>query len=67
MWMHHLNNMEFMENYQSPHYNGSAAKLGAGVEVGDVYRATAKHGKVVVGGECHTVVSTTYFTANPGL
>jgi hypothetical protein len=54
LWSHNLKSMSFI-NYTSAHYNGPAAKVGAGVEVSDVYQAAQSHGLRVVGGGCPSV------------
>lgn len=54
LWTHNLKTIEFVQ-YASQRYNGSAAKLGAGVQAFEVYPAAAAHGLRVVGGYCPTV------------
>ncbi|KAM3553744.1 hypothetical protein ARSEF4850_006774 [Beauveria asiatica] len=54
IWTHNLKTIQFL-NYTSPRYNGTAVKLGAGVQAFDVYRKAAAQGLRVVGGYCPTV------------
>lgn len=54
LWTHNLKDTAFI-NYTSLSYNGSAAKVGAGVQVLEVYKAASEHGLRVVGGGCPTV------------
>jgi len=52
IWTHHLKDVKFVENYESSSYNGPALKLGAGIEVADLYKAADRYGVTGVGGEC---------------
>lgn len=54
IWTHHLKDIQFF-NYEGPHYNGKAIKMGAGVQGIEAYRAADKVNLAVVGGECPTV------------
>ncbi|KAF5875947.1 putative fad fmn-containing isoamyl alcohol oxidase protein [Botrytis fragariae] len=54
LWTHNLKDMTFM-NYSSANYTGPAAKVGAGVQVSEFYKAASEHGYQVVGGSCPTV------------
>lgn len=54
LWMHHLKDISVLR-HESPHYRGSAMKMGAGVQGFEAYDVASKHGLVVVGGECPTV------------
>ncbi|KAK3325376.1 hypothetical protein B0H66DRAFT_121546 [Apodospora peruviana] len=54
VWTHGLKDIEFT-TYKSSHYNGSAVKVGAGVQGYDALIAGREVGQVVVGGECPTV------------
>lgn len=44
-----------LTTYSSPHYNGPAIRLGAGVQAFEAYAFASAHGLAVVGGECPTV------------
>lgn len=56
IWTTHLKDIELIDKYTgSTAYAGSAVKVGAGVSSGEVYEATDKVGKMVVGGEQPTV------------
>lgn len=52
IWTHHLKDIKFIESYKTPSYSGPAFKLGAGVQVGELYAAANKYGVTAVGGEC---------------
>lgn len=54
LWTHDLKDISFF-NYSSPGYNGSAVKLGAGVQAFEVYEEAADNGLRVTGGFCLTV------------
>jgi FAD/FMN-containing dehydrogenase len=54
LWTHNLKEISFM-NYSSSFYNGPAIRIGAGVQLAEVYKAAAKNGLRVVGGSCPTV------------
>ncbi|KAL8724285.1 MAG: hypothetical protein Q9166_008032 [cf. Caloplaca sp. 2 TL-2023] len=54
LWMHHLKDISFF-NYSSPGYTGTAAKVGAGTQFFEAYKAAAEHGLRVLGGYCPTV------------
>ena len=54
LWMHNLNDLSFF-NYSSPGYTGPAAKVGAGIQFFDAYKAAANHGLRVLGGYCPSV------------
>ncbi|KAI0476735.1 putative 6-hydroxy-D-nicotine oxidase [Xylaria cf. heliscus] len=55
IWTHHLKSIDFIEHYNGCGYSGPAFKLGAGVEVGELYAAADKYGVSAVGGECKGV------------
>lgn len=54
VWTHKLKSIEFKE-WKDQHYQGSAAKVGAGVQGFDTLSAGLAKGRVIVGGECPTV------------
>ncbi|KAI1116099.1 putative 6-hydroxy-D-nicotine oxidase [Nemania sp. NC0429] len=55
IWTHNLKSIDFIKNYKGYSYTGPALKLGAGVEVGELYAAADKYGVSAVGGECKGV------------
>ncbi|GAP89250.2 putative fad linked oxidase-like protein [Rosellinia necatrix] len=55
IWTHNLKSIQFIEHYNGCGYTGNAMKLGAGVEVGELYAAADKYGVSAVGGECKGV------------
>lgn len=55
IWMHNLKEIGFEKEYISEGYRGPAFKLGAGVQVEELYRAAEEHGLSAVGGICPTV------------
>jgi FAD/FMN-containing dehydrogenase len=59
IWTHHLQDIEYVEKFVSPHYSGPAFKLGAGVLGYQIARKAREHGLVVVSGSCS--VSSPYF------
>ena len=54
IWTHHLKGMKFF-NYLSKSYSGTAVKVMAGVQTGEIYSEAKKRGLMVVGGECPSV------------
>lgn len=54
LWMHNFKEVKFIKNYFAFHnsYRGSAVKVGAGWQLGDLYKEANKNGVVVLGGEC---------------
>lgn len=55
IWTHNLKSIDFIEHHTGCGYTGPAMKLGAGVEVGELYAAADKYGVSAVGGECKGV------------
>jgi hypothetical protein len=53
--MYNLKTTEIIPKYKSSYHNGPAARLGAGMGVGESYMAVHKYGYRIVGGECGTV------------
>ena len=66
IWTHNLKNIDFIENYESPSYDGPAFKLGAGIQVGELYEAADKHGVTGVGGACAGVGVTGGYSTGGG-
>lgn len=54
LWMHHLKEIEFL-NWKDSYYAGKAIKVGAGVQLDDVYKAAYRKGFAIVGGVCPSV------------
>ncbi|KAI0899510.1 FAD-binding domain-containing protein [Annulohypoxylon nitens] len=54
LWTHNLKNVSFM-TYKSSGYTGPAAKVGAGLQVRELYEIAKEHKFRVVGGGCPTV------------
>ncbi|RSL92776.1 hypothetical protein CEP52_013623 [Fusarium oligoseptatum] len=67
IWTHHLKKIELLKDYKSSgSYSGPALKVGAGVQVFELYEAANKYGYTAVGGECRTVGVAGGFTAMGG-
>ncbi|KAJ4178346.1 hypothetical protein NW755_013271 [Fusarium falciforme] len=67
IWTHHLKNIELLKDYKSAgSYSGPALKVGAGVQVFELYKAANKYGYTAVVGECRTVGVAGGFTAMGG-
>ncbi|KAK3939574.1 hypothetical protein QBC46DRAFT_262899 [Diplogelasinospora grovesii] len=54
VWTHNLKDIEF-KTWNDQYYQGTAVKVGAGVQGFDIMAAGLAQGQVVVGGECPTV------------
>lgn len=53
IWTHHLKDIKFTKNYRgASSYTGPAFKIGAGIQVKDLYLAADQEGYTAVGGEC---------------
>ncbi|CAI4212819.1 unnamed protein product [Parascedosporium putredinis] len=52
IWTHNLKDIQYIKSYKTASYSGAAFKLGAGVQVGELYAAANKYGVTAVGGEC---------------
>ncbi|ETN45549.1 uncharacterized protein HMPREF1541_09381 [Cyphellophora europaea CBS 101466] len=55
LWTLHLKSTELLSDYQSQHYQGTAMKIGAGVNGGEAQAFAHSKGLVVVVGNCPTV------------
>lgn len=67
IWTHHLKKLELVEDYKSAgSYRGPAFKIGAGVQVVELYQAADRYGYTAVGGECRTVGVAGGYTAMGG-
>jgi Berberine and berberine like len=53
--VYNLKDVNIIPDYKTPSYSGPAARLGAGMGVGESYMAVHKYGYRIVGGECGTV------------
>jgi hypothetical protein len=49
LWMHNMQDIDFLPNYEGPGYSGPALKLAAGVTVRQVYEAADKNNVTVTG------------------
>ncbi|KAI9046214.1 uncharacterized protein KD926_004052 [Aspergillus affinis] len=54
LWTYHLKSVSFT-NYSSPRYSGPAARVGAGIQVGELCKAAAAKGYRATGGTCDSV------------
>lgn len=53
IWTHNLKNIQVLKNYKAPGgYHGPAFKLGAGVQVRELYETAEREGYTALGGEC---------------
>ncbi|KAM5354711.1 hypothetical protein ACJ41O_001358 [Fusarium nematophilum] len=67
IWTHNLKSVQFTKNYRgSGSYKGPAFKLGAGIQVKDLYEAADREGYTAVGGECRDVGVTGGYTPGGG-
>lgn len=66
IWTHNLKTIEYKEEYKTPSYSGPAMKLGAGVQVGELYDAADELDVTAVGGECKGVGVTGGYIAGGG-
>ncbi|KAF6829465.1 FAD-linked oxidoreductase-like protein 17 [Colletotrichum musicola] len=67
IWTHNLKGLKFITDYESAGgYKGPAFKLGAGIQVFELYEAADKEGYTAVGGECRTVGVTGGYLAGGG-
>ncbi|KAJ5111065.1 hypothetical protein N7532_001600 [Penicillium argentinense] len=55
IWTHNLKEIDYIENYRSPSYQGPAVKLGAGVQAYEIYEKANELGFTAIGGEGKTV------------
>ena len=56
IWTHNLKSLTFISNYTTSWYSGKAFKVGAGVQVGEIYEAAQKNNVSVLGGICHVSI-----------
>ncbi|KAK3688916.1 hypothetical protein B0T22DRAFT_407656 [Podospora appendiculata] len=66
IWTHKLKTLEFIKAARTPTYSGPAFKLGAAVQVFELYEAANKHNVTAVGGECDGVGVTGGYIAGGG-
>ncbi|KAH7130145.1 hypothetical protein B0J11DRAFT_503949 [Dendryphion nanum] len=55
IWTHHLKDIRFNPRLRYDGYDGAVLKLGAGVQLSEVYDAAHKYGVTVVGGICTSI------------
>ncbi|KAE8829711.1 hypothetical protein HRS9122_09526 [Pyrenophora teres f. teres] len=65
LWTHNLKSAEVL-NYTSSRYTGPAMRLGAGMQVLEIYKFAAAHGLRAVGGTCVTVGAMGGYTQGGG-
>ncbi|KAF4974843.1 hypothetical protein FZEAL_8304 [Fusarium zealandicum] len=67
IWTRNLKDVKFTKNYRGAgSYKGPAFKLGAGIQVKDLYEAADREGYTAVGGECRDVGVTGGYTPGGG-
>ncbi|PGH15053.1 hypothetical protein AJ80_05678 [Polytolypa hystricis UAMH7299] len=66
LWTHKLKDIKFIKNHKTTGYTGPAFKVGAGVQVFEIYEAAHKNGVTVLGGICPTVGFTGGYLAGGG-
>ncbi|KAK3312534.1 hypothetical protein B0H66DRAFT_485854 [Apodospora peruviana] len=66
IWTHKLKSINYIKSIKTKSYSGPAFKLGAGVQVNELYEAAHKYGFTAVGGECPTVGVTGGYLAGGG-
>jgi hypothetical protein len=68
LWTHNLKEVTFFKQYSSPNsnYTGPATRVGAGIEVQELYEVTAANGYRAVAGSCRTVGAIGGFTQGGG-
>lgn len=54
LWVHHIKDIHHL-HYTSPGYNGSALRLGAGVQGFEAMAAARAHNEIVVVGNCESI------------
>ncbi|KAM7189024.1 6-hydroxy-D-nicotine oxidase [Naviculisporaceae sp. PSN 640] len=55
IWTHKLKSIQYLRNIRTRSYTGPAFKLGAGVQVHELYEAAHQQGVTALGGECDSV------------
>ncbi|KAI0538969.1 hypothetical protein GGR58DRAFT_466133 [Xylaria digitata] len=67
LWMHNLNDYEFIETYQGPgKYTGPAVRVASGVIFEDILSVAKEHKLRILSGTCPTVSLAGGFTAGGG-
>lgn len=66
LWLHYLDSMEYLPEYDSPSYTGPSIKVSAGVSVYDAYKFADAHNSIIVGGNCPTVALAGGYTQGGG-
>ncbi|KAI1459879.1 FAD-binding domain-containing protein [Annulohypoxylon moriforme] len=68
VWTHHLKSLELIPEYQhDAGYQGTAIKLGAGVEFLELYNFASSNGLIVMGGNCPNVGPAGGYTQGGGI
>jgi len=55
IWTHNLKSVSYIPEFRSAFYTGPALKLGAGVQVGELFAAADRYNVTATGGECKGV------------
>jgi hypothetical protein len=55
LWLHYLDELEYLTKYQSGSYTGPAIKFGAGISIYDAYKFADANDGIIVGGNCPTL------------
>lgn len=55
IWTHSFKDLIFYESYETSNYTGAAFKIGAGIQLFEMYEAAETYGVTTVGGLCTTV------------
>lgn len=52
MWLQHMKDIEFYNQFVTDGYDGPAFRVGAGVQASEIYKVAYDNGVMVVGGVC---------------
>ncbi|KAG9255526.1 uncharacterized protein F5Z01DRAFT_704948 [Emericellopsis atlantica] len=55
IWTHNMKSIQVLKEHKTKSYNGPAFKVGAGVQVRELYETAERNGFTAVGGECRDV------------
>ncbi|KAK4207052.1 6-hydroxy-D-nicotine oxidase [Rhypophila decipiens] len=55
IWTHKLKSIQYLKSVRTKSYSGPAMKLGAGVQVHELYEEADRRGVTALGGECDSV------------
>ncbi|CAG9982815.1 unnamed protein product [Clonostachys byssicola] len=69
IWTQHLKSIDLISQYQDPSsdYRGTALKVGAGIQGGELYQFAHDHGLMVVAGNCPNVGVTGGYVQGGGI